>query len=389
MLSRIADAFRRNPYPGYTTLRRVAPVLRLPRRGVWAVFDHESVRRALHDPAVFSSRAAPPGGAPLDWLIFLDDPRHGELRALVARAFTPRAIAALEPRITAIANDLLDQVMARGVMDLVADFAARLPVLVIAEMLGVPRTAEIAITRWSDAILHLGDTILGGQRAARAIQAYRAAAGEMRPFMDQLLAARRAEPRDDLLSRLAHATVEGTRLTDAEIFSFFQLLLLAGTETTTNLISNAMVCLLDHPAQLERLRGTPELIPAAIEEVLRFRTPVQMVFRATTRAVTLRDRTIPAGQLVLLMVGSANRDPLSFPDPARFDIGRVPVPHVGFGHGAHYCLGASLARLEARVALATLLSRTRDIRRAHRGSWRPRTGLNVHGPVSFPIRFTG
>lgn len=388
MLTVLADALRRDPYPLYAAMRRFAPVLRLRRPGLWALFDHESVKRALHDHAAFSSRAAPPGGTPLDWLIFMDPPRHSKLRALIARTFTPCAVAALEPRIESLAHELLDAVIERGRMDLVADFSERLPVLVIVEMMGMPIADAPRVTRWSDAILQLGDTIRGGEAARRALSAYAAAKKEMRPYLAALLAERRAAPRDDLLTRLVQAEVDGERLTEEEIFSFFQLLLLAGTETTTNLIANAVLCLLHHPEQLAAVRQALELLPAAIEEVLRYRTPVQMVFRATARDVELRGRTIPAGQLVLAMVGSANRDPRQFADANRFDIARPPAPHVGFGHGIHFCIGAALARLEARVALAALLQRVPDFRRADRGPWAPRAGLNVHGPRSLPLRFT-
>ena len=383
----LIDAARRNPYPLYTLMRRIAPVVQV-RRGIWALFDHDSVTRALHDPETFSSRAAPPGGAPLDWLIFLDPPRHSKLRALVARTFTPRAIANLEPRIEAIVHALLDATQARGEMELVGEFAERLPTLVILELLGVPLDVAPRATRWSDAIIHLGDSIMGGERAARAIATYRGAKEEMQAYLAPLLAARRAELGDDLLSRLAMSEVDGERLSEAEIFDFFQLLLLAGTETTTNLIANAVLCLLEHPAQLAVLRAEPGHVPAAIEEVLRFRSPVQMVFRTTLADVTLRGRTIPAGQLVLTMVGSANRDSRQWVDANRFDIGRAPQPHVGFGHGIHFCIGAALARMEARVAVTALLQRTADWRRARRGAWTPRGGINVLGPQQLAVKFT-
>jgi cytochrome P450 len=387
MLTRLTDALRRDPYPAYAVMRRVAPVCRL-RAGVWALFDHDSVRRALNDPACFSSRAAPPGGSPLDWLIFLDPPRHSRLRALIARTFTPRAVAALEPQIDALAHRLLDVVIPRGECDLVTDFSAPLPALVIVALLGVPDADAHRVGPWGDAIIGLGETVAGGERAARAAARYRAAKEEMQPYLAALLDARRAEPRDDLLTRLVQAEVDGERLTEEEIFGFFQLLLLAGTETTTNLISNTVLCLLRHPAQRARLDADMGLLPAALEEVLRYRSPVQMVFRATTNDVTLRGRTIPAGQLVLAMVGSANRDPRHFPAAGRFDITRAGQPHVGFGHGPHYCIGAALARLEARVALTALFSRAGDLRRRDRDGWLPARGINVHGPRSLRVRFT-
>lgn len=382
----LSSFLRRNPFALYDVMRKVAPVFRVPRREIWALFDFENVKRGLHDLETFSSRAAPPGGAPLDWLIFLDPPAHTKLRALVMRTFTPRAVASLEPRIETLTHELIDRRVAGGSLDLIHDLAAPLPLLVIGELLGVPASDRTRMTRWADAILHLGDTIAGGERAARAAATYRAAREEMQPYVLRHVTERRVAPRDDLLSRLAHASVDGERLTEEEIFDFFQLLLLAGSETTTNLIANAMLCFLDHPEQLALLRSNPALLPSAIEEVLRFRSPLQMVFRSTTRDVELGRRRIPARKLVLLMVGSANRDPRQFQDAARFDIGRSPNPHVAFGHGIHFCIGAALARLEAKVALTVLLDRMREVRLA--GPWVPNTALNVHGPSSLPIRFT-
>ena len=383
----IADGLRRNPYPLYGAMRRFAPVFHVPRQGIWALFDHASVKRALDDPGTFSSRAAPPGGAPLDWIIFMDPPRHTALRGLVSRTFTPRNIASLEPRVEAIVHRLLDDMLPRGSADFVKDFAERLPTLVIMEMMGMPIADAPSVTRWGDAIMHLGDMIMGGEIAAKASAFYGVAKQEMQPYLAALLAERRSAPRDDLMTRLVQAEVDGQHLTDDEMFGFFQLLLLAGTETTTNLLANSLLLFLEHPAQLALLRKSPELMPAAIEEVLRFRTPVQMVFRATTQDVELRGRTIPPHQLVLVMVGSANRDSGHFRNPHRFDITRTPVPHVAFGHGAHFCMGAALARLEARIALTALLARTKDFRRTTSGAWTPRTGINLLGPRSLPIAF--
>ena len=383
----LANALRRNPFPVYAVMRRVAPVIQL-RPGVWAVFDYATVKRVLVDQESFSSRAAPPGGAPLDWLIFQDPPRHTALRALITRTFAPRAVASLETRIRAIADRLLDDALPRGEMDLVTEFAVRLPLLVISEMLGLPVEDTARMTGWGAAIIGLGDTIYGGERAARAGREYRAAREEMHPYLLGLLAARRAARRDDLITRLAESEVDGERLTDDDIFSFFQLLLLAGTETTTNLIANTILCFFEHPEQYARVRAAPELVPAMLEEVLRYRTPVQMVFRAAARDVPVHDRVIPEGGLVLAMVGSANRDPRQFPKADQFDIGRTGQPHVGFGHGAHFCIGAALARLEGRIAITTLLERTTDLHRATRRPWVPRTGINVHGPSSLPLRLS-
>jgi cytochrome P450 len=379
-------ALRRNPFPAYALMRRLAPVFHDRRHDLWMLFDYGDVKRALHDPEAFSSRAAPPGDKPLDWLIFQDPPLHTKLRAIIMRTFTPRAIAALEPRIRALCRELLDPWLARGGMDVAADFAVPLPLMVIAEMLGVPASGREPLKRWSEAILGLSAAVAGGQAAARAIGAFREAKTEMAPSVARWLEERRARPQDDLLTRLVEAEVDGERLSEEEILGFFQLLLLAGSETTTNLIGNTVLCLTAHPAQLARLREEPSLLPSALEEVLRYRSPLQMAFRQTRRAVEVRGRAIPAGKLVLGMIGSANRDARHFPDPARFDIGRDPNPHVAFGHGIHFCIGAALARLEARIAVAELLERAPRLALA--GPWEPQKGVQVHGPVRLPILFT-
>ena len=385
-MNALAAASRRNPYALYALMRRVCPVLHVRRHNLWLLFDFESVHRALNDPNTFSSRAAPPGGSPLDWLIFLDPPRHTKLRALIVRTFTSRSIGALEPRIRLLTTELLDSIIDRGTMDMVADLAAPLPLLVIAEMLGIPREDRSRFQSWSNAILHLSDTIAGGEQAARALECYRAAKEEMKLYVGELLAKRRIAPQNDLLTRLVEAEASGEKLDENEILDFFQLLLLAGSETTTNLIANALLCFFDHPDDLQRVRNNPDLLPAAIEEVLRYRSPVAIVFRTTLRDVTMHRRTIPAGQLVLPVIASANRDGRRFADPGRFDISRAPNGHAAFGHGIHFCIGAALARLEARVVLSELLQRLKGLRPASK-RWQPRRALNVHGPQSLPICF--
>jgi cytochrome P450 len=211
----------------------------------------------------------------------------------------------------------------------------------------------------------------------------------MQANLAPLLADRREPGADDLLRRLVQAEVDGTRLTDAEIVAVFELLLLAGHETTSNLISNAVLCLLEHPRQLERVRADPERWPSAIEEVLRFRSPVQAVFRATRRETTLGGRRIPAGKLVLAMIGAANRDARHFDRPNEFDVTRSPNAHVAFGHGVHFCMGASLARLEARIAVPALFDRLPGLALATGSSWTPRPSFHVHGPTRLPMRFEG
>jgi cytochrome P450 len=210
----------------------------------------------------------------------------------------------------------------------------------------------------------------------------------MRDALPELITQRRAARSDDLLTRLVEAEVDGERLTPGELLGFVQLLLVGGQETTANLINNAILCFLDHPDQLARLRAAPDLLPSAIEEVLRYRSPVQWMPRATRRAVEMHGQTIPAGKLVLPMIGSANRDPKHFPDAGRFDIARDPNPHLAFGHGIHACLGAPLARLEGRIALADFLERVQGFALASNEPWEPRKAFGVHGPSRLQIRFT-
>jgi len=360
----------------------------VPQADLWMIFDHEGVKRALHDHDAFSSSVGGSRGISFEWLLFMDPPRHTKLRAIVSRAFTPRSVADLEPRIRELSRDLLDQVIERGEMDVAADFAVPLPMMVMAEMIGVPLRDWRRLKGWSDAIMNLGLTILGSAEASRAAsEAFLAANAEMKAYLGALLAERREAPRDDLLTRLVEAEVDGERLTEDEILRFSQLLLAAGTETTTNLIDNAAVCFADNPAERARLEAAPELFPSAIEEVLRYRSPVQAMFRATKRDVEVHGQVIPAGKLVLPLIGSANRDPRQFPDAARFDVGREPNPHIAFGHGIHFCIGAPLTRLEARVALPDLLGRMKGWELASDAPWEPRKAFHVHGPTRLPIRF--
>lgn len=383
-----SDETRRNPFPWYDQVRSVSPVFHEPGTGRFVLFDYDSVKHALTDHESFSSVVTRPDSGPGRWLIFSDPPRHTRLRALIGRAFTPRAVAGLEPRIGELADALLDRRLDAGEMDLVADLSLPLPLMVIAELLGAPADDWPRFRRWSDAVMGLIHTVSGSPEAAHAVSMYVAAHGEMQAYLAPLIEGRRAQPRDDLLSRLVQAEVDGDRLGDEDVLGFFQLLLLAGHETTTNLIDNAILSLLEYPDQLALLRRVPELIPAGIEEVLRHRTPVQAAFRMTTRDVELRGQRIPAGRLVLAMIGSANRDPMRFSHPEQFDVRRSPNPHIAFGHGIHFCVGAPLARLEGRIALSRLLARLDTIALASEEPWEPRQAFHVHGPSRLPIRFT-
>ena len=227
-----------------------------------------------------------------------------------------------------------------------------------------------------------------GEEAAKAAnEQFAAVAAEMADYLPHLVDQRKTNPRDDLLTRLVAAEVDGQRLSPHEMLMFFQLLIVGGQETTTNLINNAVLCLLENPEQFALLRRSPELLPLAIEETLRYRSPFQLLFRGTRRETEIHGQAIPAGKLLFLMVGSANRDPKQFRDPNRFDITRDPNPHLAFGHGIHFCFGTPLSRLEARIALADILERLPGLELASDEPWPPRPALHVHGPAKLPVRF--
>jgi cytochrome P450 len=254
--------------------------------------------------------------------------------------------------------------------------------MVIAEMIGLPADGWRRLAAWSEAIVNLGNTI-SGVGAEQASQEFAVADEEMGEYFGRLIDERRARPADDLLTRLVSAEVDGSRLDDHEIVRFCQLLLAAGTETTTNLIDNAVISFIEHPAELARLRADGSLFLSAIEEVLRYRTPVQAMFCATVRELELDGTAIPANKRIVAVIGAANRDPRRFPDPHRFDIAREPNAHVAFGHGIHFCLGAPLSRLEARIALGDLLERFSSFTLA--SEWEQRSSFHVHGPRSLSI----
>ncbi|HEV3200968.1 MAG TPA: cytochrome P450, partial [Bryobacteraceae bacterium] len=376
MTDLFSDDIRRNPYPLYDQLRTTSPVLRVPPPfDAWMIFEYDSVNWALNDHETFSSRVPAP-----QWFIFFDPPAHTKLRALISRAFTPRMVANLEPRIRELSRHLLDRTAGHGEMDLATDFSVPLAMQVIAGMIGIPIADWPLYKQWSDIIMRLSYSRSGGEEAERSRRDFTAVTAEIDAYLGDMIQQRRKTPQDDLLTRLIEAEVDGERLSQQEILGFFQLLVVAGQETTANLINNAMLCLIEHPRELARLRVEPALLPSAIEEVLRYRSPLQWIMRTPRRDVELRGQAIPAGKLVLPVIGSANRDPRQFPEAGRFDIGRDPNPHLAFGHGIHFCLGAALSRMEAKVALSDLLERFRNIQLAD-GSWEPRQALNVLGPA--------
>jgi len=377
-----SDRFRNDPYPMYRQLRDRAPVHYSPTSKTWTISRHEDVVAVLKDTEVFSSKT---GGGQLDtairelplvaqlqlftrfvakmraapWtmrrarmLIQEDGDSHGRMRDLVNRGFTPRQIQRLEPRIRAIVSGCLAELRAKPQFDLVSELNIPLPVTVIAEMLGVEPDKRHVFKEWSDAII-TGAT--GSALSNPFDSGVLDAMAELRAYLRPIVRERKKHPADDLISTLVAAEVDGEGLSDYEIFLFVLLLLVAGNETTTNLLGNAVDALLLHPEQLARVSADLRLVPALVEETLRFDGPIQFLTRRTARETTLHGQTIPADAAVVVLLGSANRDERRFPEPDRFDVTRDARGHVAFGFGAHFCLGASLARLEAKAALEALV----------------------------------
>jgi len=378
-------AFIADPYPAYAALRRDAPVRWYAPGGFWLVARHAHVDALLRDPRlgrVFTPRE--PAAVYGAWnlvnehaMLEREPPDHTRLRRLVAGAFTPRRAEELRGRVRALAAELLDPVRAGGGGDLVAAFAEPLPVAVIAELLGVPAADRHLLRPWSNAIVGLYELEPGPGVADRAV----AAARDFTGYLRALLAERRRRPGDDLLSALAVAAVDGDRLTEDELVATAVLLLNAGHEASVNVIAGGVLALLRHPGQLARLRADPGLAPRAVEELIRYDTPLSLFQRTAFADVAVGDQVVRAGERVGLLLGSANRDPAAFPRPDELDVGRTPNRHVGFGAGIHYCLGAPLARVELQEALALLLPL--DLALAADPPMRPT--FQFRGPATLPV----
>lgn len=379
-----------DPYPAYARLRAESPVHRSRLLDGWVFTRYADVEAILRDYRRFSnmpsSRRAPRGRrsfAPprADWtMLFLDPPEHTRLRALVNQAFTPKAVDALEPQIRAIMRQLLDAVDDPAGFDLMTAVANPLPVIVIAEMLGVPPEDRARFKDWSDRRARLLEPILTAQERERA-----AAAGDaLDAYFIPIIEARRREPQDDIISALAMAEEEGDSLTEREMLLMLRLLLVAGNETTTNLIGNGVLALLRHPEQLALLREDPGRIPAAVEELLRFDTPVQLDVRGVVADCEMNGFPLRQGDAAVLAIGAANRDPDVFDAPERLDVLRSTGSNLSFGRGIHHCLGAPLARLEGRIALEMLLERYSSLKLlADRPAFR--RGIVLRGLESLPV----
>lgn len=368
-LTPLAPTFQEDPYPTYDELRERAPVYHDPVFGRWLLTRQDDVEALLRNRELcVDPRKASDGTFEQTFLnllgdrepsmLFLDPPAHTRLRGLVSKAFTPRAVEGMAPRIQEIVDGLLDAVDGRERFDLIAEFAGPLPTIVIAEMLGVDPADRDEFKRWSDEGVRLFDPTLSPEERQRVIVSQ----ATLDEYFRRTIAERRERPRDDLISSLIAAEEAGDQLSDDEIVTMCGLLLAAGNVTTTDLIGNGVLALLRHPSELDKLRRDPSLIRNAIEEMLRYDSPVQQTGRIAMREIEFGGRAIPVGQSITPQLGGANRDPSVYPEPHRFDITRDDVHHYSFGGGAHYCLGAPLARLEARIGIGTLVRRFPKLR---------------------------
>jgi len=385
-------AFVADPYPTYHRLRSEDPVHHSPL-GFWVLTRYDDVVAALRDPRLakeaIASFVAARFGAPVPAMglsmLDRDPPDHTRLRGLVSKAFTPRVVEGLRPRIQEIVDGLIDRAAERGSMDLIEEFAYPIPVVVICEMLGVPVEDHERFKGWSLDIargldlIWLGPDSEVGRRSVAARQA-------LADYFRGLIAQRRAAPRNDLLSGLIAAEEAGDKLNEVELLATCILLLIAGHETTVNLIGNGTLALLRHRDQLQRLRREPTLIGTAVEELLRFDGPVQRTARIPSEDVVFGGRTIAKGEMVMPFIGAADRDPAQFAEPDRLDIGRTDNRHIAFGWGIHFCLGAPLARLEGQIAVNTLVRRLPKLELA---TPEPeyRQSLTLRGLKALPVAF--
>ncbi|MEV6431480.1 cytochrome P450 [Nocardia sp. NPDC051463] len=390
----LTDEFYQDPHAIYQMLRERGPIHRVRLEGVlgWLIVDHDVAKQAFMEPTISKKVSSPEGRAVLakngaddmfngainDNMLFADPPQHTRLRRLVVKAFAGRAVRDLGPRITAIADELLDTMSTRETVDILDAYAFPLPIAVICELLGVPDDDKDAFRSWTAVVVN--DSASIEERTSAGINFF--------TYLTELIAVRTDNPRDDLLSELIVAKDNGDRLDQQELISMLFLLLAAGHETTVNLIGNAVLELLRDPPAAARLRADPSAIPAYIEEILRCQGPVHLATaRYTTAPITLGDQDIDAGEFIMISLAAANRDPERFAEPDRIDAERDDNRHIAFGHGIHYCLGAALARTEATVALTRLLARipTMSLNVAV-GELTWRKSLLIRGLAALPVR---
>lgn len=388
---RYVEARLADPYPLFHRLRREDPVHWCEPLQGWLITRHDDVQAGFRDPRLSSDRISlnmnampeplrtemcPLGNHVSNWLGFTDPPKHTRMRGLIMKVFTPRLAEQIAPRIEEIVTGLLDRALPRGEFDFMSEVAFPLPASVICEILGIPMDYQDQFRRWAEDMLLFAGAVGPGiaKVAVPAQRSYR----ELAAYFRELTRERRAAPRADLLSALAAVEDEEGGLSEAELMGLSIFLFIAGHETTVSLIGNGLLALLQNPGERARLQREPALLPLAIEEFLRYESPIQIATRRPTEDFVLRGRTIRAGQTVVLMLGAANRDPERFPEPDRLDVGRKENKHTAFGWGAHFCLGAPLARIEAQIALRALLARAPALRLADESpAWREDNNLRA------------
>ncbi|MGH2609341.1 MAG: cytochrome P450 [Tepidiformaceae bacterium] len=380
-------AFLEDPFPFYRMGRQAMPVMFIEPMGLWIAFGYNECVEILKGHNSFSSHwPAPEGEQSGGSMLNSDPPDHTRLRGLVSQAFTPRMVEQLEPRIRQITTELLDAIAERSEADIVDALTYPLPVIVIAEIMGIPAEDRARFKYWSDEVVkQLGPPSVEGDA-----QVDQQVMGEMEAYFTDIIAQRRVEPKSDLVSGLvAAADADGSKLTTQELLEMMLLLLVAGNETTTNLIGNAIQEFMEHPDQLALVQADPSLLPGAIEETLRHNSPVQSTVRRIAQPLELGGQQLGAGAEVLVLLGSANRDEAVYPDAEVFDIRREQTPrHLAFGLGVHFCLGAPLARLEAKVALEEFLARIRNFERTD-DRMLPRVPTFImRGVRELPIKYT-
>jgi cytochrome P450 len=387
---------RRDPHDTWRTLREAEPVYRSRVFGAWLCTRYEDVLHVLGSPDFTTDRSEVPVmklvarlsrkdekfSALLERnLLTIDGAQHRRLRGLVSRGFTPRRVERLRPRLQKIVDELLDAVAENGEMELMRDLAQPLPVIAIAELLGVPAADRPRFRAWSADLVQLLDPFQGQGGAAPL----RRAAHEIFDYFAPLLAQRRAEPRDDLLSAMLSAEQDGERLDELDLLALSSLLLVAGHETTSNLIGNALVALLRFPDERKRLQDDPSLVGSAVDEFLRYESPIQLTDRMALADCELGGQRIRRRQMVAVVLAAANRDPARFADPDRLDVGRNENHHLAFGHGNHFCLGSQLAKLETEIAVGSLLARFPQLcGEPEPPAWR--RSMIVRGPETLPLR---
>jgi cytochrome P450 len=385
--------FLADPYPTYRRLREADPIHQSPL-GLWVLTRYDDVLAVLRDhrmakePMVVAVAARLGiNRADIDYsMLHRDPPDHTRLRGLVSQAFTPRVVERMRPRIQAIVDGLIDRAEDTRAMDVIEGLAYPVPVTVICEMLGVPVADHERFKEWTIDLTRGLDAHLTGRNSAELARRNAAARRAMDDYLAALIAERRRIPRGDLISALIAAEEAGDRLTESELLATCVLLPTAGSETTVNLIGNGTLALLQHPGELRRLRGRPDMIGSAVEECLRYDGPVQRLGRTPSEDVTMGGQTIPKGAIVMLFIGAADRDPAHFADPDRFDIGRTDNRHLAFGLGIHFCLGAPLARVEGEIALSTVVRRLPKLALATVAP-QFRQGITVRGLEALPVTY--